>query len=103
MWTVEKLIDPLNSRGSSLHRSDDLCGACGSSALLLREFAWCISAGKAVVDRLACGVYCAESSFLLEDVGMILLSSLSMARRKVRNFSYLASTLVFIIGSSSQC
>jgi hypothetical protein len=34
---------------------------------------------------------------------MILLSSLSMARRKVRNFSYLASTLVFIIGSSSQC
>lgn len=48
---------------------------------------------KAAVDRR--GVCCAESSIFLEDVGMIL-SSFSMARRKVRNWSYLASTLFII-------
>ena len=80
VWMTSRSLSILWIRADlslSLHRSDDLCGACGSSALLLREFAWSISAGKATVDWLVCGLYCAESSFLLEDVGMILLSSLS--------------------------
>ena len=102
VWTVEKLTDPLRWRGLSLHYSDEIYGDFGSSNVL-RGLAWCISAGKATLDRFGCRAahdicfIISESSVSAEDVEGMIRSSFSMARRKVRNLSYLALALFIIV------